>query len=112
MTDPIPGLTGADHADLLGPNWHEETEEEGNLYGKQPKCNVCLSQLRPVDDPTDTDCRDPNANWESNTCTGFTAVTHETLALRMAELDRLLGIAWDVCMIILDHVGALKGAKP
>lgn len=72
------------------------------MHGKNAKCHVCLSQIRPADAPTDTGCRDTTATWESNTCTGFTAVTHQTLALRVAELHHYLAIAWDTILAVLD----------
>lgn len=118
MTYQIPGCTTADHAKFFGPDWYEETDEDQEPtrrktmssqepYGQHPKCHVCQSQIRPVDNPKDTDCRNPDAKWESNTCTGWTPASHRTLALRIAELYNQLSIVWDVAMITLDNSSKL-----
>lgn len=80
-------------------------------HGQHPKCHVCLSQIRPADNPTNTDCRNLNAKWESDTCTGWIAASHTTLALRVAELYNQLSIVWDVAMIVLDNSSKLPEVK-
>lgn len=108
MTALLSGRTGAEHADQDLPNTPKEVTP---MHGQKDRCQTCLSQIRPADKPADTDCRDPDAEWNNDTCSGWTPVDHQTLALRVAELYNLVGIAWDVVMVVLDNSSKLPEVK-
>lgn len=80
---------------------------ETPMHGRKPICNVCKWQIRPVDAPTDTDCFNLEAQFHSENCSTYEPVTHEQLAIRVAELDNLLTIAWDVMLVLLEHAEKL-----
>lgn len=119
MTYLIPGCTAAEHAAFFGTAWYEEDDpttatphkEVTRMYGQKPICQVCTSQIRPVDNPTDTGCRDNAAEFGSQTCTAFKPLPPEKLALRIAELYNYTSLAWDMIMAVLNLSAKLPEVK-
>lgn len=81
-------------------------------YGGKAICDVCVSQLRPVDVPGATDCRNDEAEFNSEMCSGYEPVSHEKLADRVAILGNQITIMWDVVMILLDRAEKLPETAP
>lgn len=86
----------------------ESTPKDGNtMYGKKAICNVCKWQIRPVDEPSDTDCSNDDAQFKSELCSAYEPVSHPALCHRVAELRAMLDIVWDVAMIMLERAEKL-----
>jgi hypothetical protein len=115
----IPGCNGTGTAAFFGTAWYEEDDASISnphkkvtpTHGQKPICQVCKAQIRDVDAPTRTDCRDDAAAFEGQTCTAFKPLPPETLALRMAELYHYIGIAWDTIMAVLEISSKLPEVK-
>lgn len=87
-------------------------KEANTTYGKSPICNVCRHQIRPVDEPTNTDCRSDAAQFNSELCAAYEPVSHEQLAERFVILDNMVSIVWDVALVLLERTGALPEVTP